>query len=269
MHGVLNVGQDRPAKITLRVGVRSLPSEAEVTVTDVQLQPGATVTGWMPHTTELPWSAGVSEEAGMYPSANLVELDERVRAIEEDGTEDSTARSWAQEAQSTADQVQGEVDGLSSDVSDLQDDVSAVQDQLATVQDELTAMQSRLEAVEEFADRAEEGTGLRDITDLFPNISTNFGIYTERRGPFVALYVVAVDFGEGTYDEADVYPEGFRPSQTYYATVAEGIGSPELGLLTVWLHGRFRVTGPDGQFRLSALWVTEDDWPDTLPGDPA
>jgi len=59
MQGVLRVN-GRPAKIKLRVKVRGLPAGASVDVTDLMLQPGAAVSGWLPHTTELPWSAGMT-----------------------------------------------------------------------------------------------------------------------------------------------------------------------------------------------------------------
>lgn len=63
MQGVLRVN-GRPAKIKLRVKVRGLPAGASVDVTDLMLQPGAAVSGWLPHTTELPWSAGIVPPEG-------------------------------------------------------------------------------------------------------------------------------------------------------------------------------------------------------------
>lgn len=50
----------RVAKITVRVTARGLTGDRAVTVTDVMLQPGASVSGWLPHVTELPWAAGLS-----------------------------------------------------------------------------------------------------------------------------------------------------------------------------------------------------------------
>lgn len=47
----------RVAKLTLRLEIKD---PVGVKVTDVQLQPGAAASGWLPHVTELPWSAGVS-----------------------------------------------------------------------------------------------------------------------------------------------------------------------------------------------------------------
>lgn len=61
MQGVLRVN-GRPAKIKLRVKVRGIPAEAEVKITDLMLQPGSSVSGWLPHTTELPWAAGIVGE---------------------------------------------------------------------------------------------------------------------------------------------------------------------------------------------------------------
>lgn len=51
---------NRPAKIKVRVTVRGIPADAEVEVTDLMFQPGAVVSGWLPHVTELPWSSGVA-----------------------------------------------------------------------------------------------------------------------------------------------------------------------------------------------------------------
>lgn len=51
--------QGRVAKIKIRVTVKNMPASAEVKVTDAMIQPGSSVSGWLPHTTELPWSAKV------------------------------------------------------------------------------------------------------------------------------------------------------------------------------------------------------------------
>lgn len=59
MQGILRVSS-RPAKIKIRITSKGAPEGAEVVVTDLMLQPGGSVSGWLPHVTELPWSAGVS-----------------------------------------------------------------------------------------------------------------------------------------------------------------------------------------------------------------
>lgn len=59
MQGTIRVN-GRVAKIKVRVTVKALPAAAEVVVTDVMLQPGGGVSGWLPHVTELPWSAGIT-----------------------------------------------------------------------------------------------------------------------------------------------------------------------------------------------------------------
>ncbi len=56
MHGTFRV-QKRVARITLRLEVRN--PAAAVDVTDVMLQPGRSASGFLPHVSELPWSAGV------------------------------------------------------------------------------------------------------------------------------------------------------------------------------------------------------------------
>ncbi|MHC6175476.1 phage tail fiber repeat family protein [Glutamicibacter sp. X7] len=61
MQGSLNLS-GRPAKVRLRVRVRDLPAGASVRVTDLMLQPGAATSGWLPHTTELPWAAGMTSD---------------------------------------------------------------------------------------------------------------------------------------------------------------------------------------------------------------
>lgn len=58
MQGVLRTS-GRPALIKIRITAKGAPAGASVEVTDVQLQPGAGVSGWLPHVTELPWSAGI------------------------------------------------------------------------------------------------------------------------------------------------------------------------------------------------------------------
>ncbi|MBO0596596.1 hypothetical protein I2485_06865 [Nesterenkonia sp. E16_7] len=59
MQGVIRPS-GRIAKIRVRVQVEDLPDEATVEVTDLMFQPGGGSSGWLPHVTELPWSAGVS-----------------------------------------------------------------------------------------------------------------------------------------------------------------------------------------------------------------
>lgn len=59
MQAVVYAG-GRVAKIKVRVTVKALPASAEVVVTDVMLQPGAAASGWIPHVSELPWSAGIT-----------------------------------------------------------------------------------------------------------------------------------------------------------------------------------------------------------------
>mgnify|MGYP006879733368 CR=1 FL=1 len=59
MQGEIRV-DGRVAKIKLRVSVQGLPEDTSVSVSDLMLQPGGSSSGWMPHVTELPWSAGVT-----------------------------------------------------------------------------------------------------------------------------------------------------------------------------------------------------------------
>lgn len=49
----------RPARIRLRITVQASPVGSRTVITDVMLQPGGSVSGWLPHVSELPWSPGV------------------------------------------------------------------------------------------------------------------------------------------------------------------------------------------------------------------
>lgn len=75
MQGSLRV-DGRPALIKLRVSVDNVPSDGEVDIADVMLQPGGSRTGWLPHVTEMPWSAGVTpdeEVSTVYSRLNALE----------------------------------------------------------------------------------------------------------------------------------------------------------------------------------------------------
>lgn len=60
LQGVLRVN-GRPAKIKLRVTSSGAPASANVEITDLMFQPGPSVSGWLPHVTEMPWVSGVTE----------------------------------------------------------------------------------------------------------------------------------------------------------------------------------------------------------------
>lgn len=60
MQANMNAGGKRLAMIRVRITVKGIPSKGTVAVTDVMFQPGRSSTGWLPHVTELPWSAGVT-----------------------------------------------------------------------------------------------------------------------------------------------------------------------------------------------------------------
>lgn len=57
MQGTFRAGK-RVARVTLRIEISD--PEAPIDVTDVMLQPGAAASGWLPHVSEMPWSAGVT-----------------------------------------------------------------------------------------------------------------------------------------------------------------------------------------------------------------
>lgn len=64
MQGTLRTSGN-PNLIKLRVTSKGLPTGATVEVTDLMLQPGGVVSGWLPHVTELPWSAGIVPPEGL------------------------------------------------------------------------------------------------------------------------------------------------------------------------------------------------------------
>ena len=45
--------------IRLRITNQAAPAGSQTEITDLMLQAGATVTGWGPHVTELPWTSGI------------------------------------------------------------------------------------------------------------------------------------------------------------------------------------------------------------------
>ncbi|MGP9782522.1 hypothetical protein ACT3UQ_08690 [Glutamicibacter sp. AOP12-B1-11] len=75
MQGTLRTSGN-PNLIKLRVTSKGLPTGATVEVTDLMLQPGGVVSGWLPHVTELPWSAGI------VPPEGAEELNARIDALE-------------------------------------------------------------------------------------------------------------------------------------------------------------------------------------------
>lgn len=52
-------GGRRPLTIRVRLRVNSPNAASTATVADVLLQAGGTASGWVPHVSELPWTAGV------------------------------------------------------------------------------------------------------------------------------------------------------------------------------------------------------------------
>jgi hypothetical protein len=46
--------------IRLTLAINGVPTGANVNINDILLQAGDTATGWTPHVTELPWTAGIT-----------------------------------------------------------------------------------------------------------------------------------------------------------------------------------------------------------------
>lgn len=49
----------RPLTIRIRLSVAAPAASARLVVGDVLLQAGGIASGWVPHVTEMPWTAGV------------------------------------------------------------------------------------------------------------------------------------------------------------------------------------------------------------------
>lgn len=82
--------QGRPALITFRISAPAYGSEESATISDVMLQPGGSQTGWLPHVTEMPWSAGITpDEEVSTVYTRLSTLESEVTALE-DGLEGIT-----------------------------------------------------------------------------------------------------------------------------------------------------------------------------------
>lgn len=60
MKGLIRPSEPKPKIIRLRMTVKNIPVGARADVTDLMLQPGGSVSGWLPHVTELPWSSGIT-----------------------------------------------------------------------------------------------------------------------------------------------------------------------------------------------------------------
>lgn len=60
MKGLIRPSESKPKTIKLRMTVKDIPVGARADVTDLMLQPGESVSGWLPHVTELPWSSGLT-----------------------------------------------------------------------------------------------------------------------------------------------------------------------------------------------------------------
>lgn len=60
MKGLVRPTKPNPKMIKIKMTSRSMPAGAEVKITDTMLQPGGSVSGWLPHVTELPWASGLT-----------------------------------------------------------------------------------------------------------------------------------------------------------------------------------------------------------------
>lgn len=75
MKGLIRPSRTKPKTIKLRMTVQGIPVGAMADVTDLMLQPGSSVSGWLPHVTELPWSSGLTY-LNTAPTGEIVFWDE-------------------------------------------------------------------------------------------------------------------------------------------------------------------------------------------------
>ena len=80
-------GTFRVRRKVARMTVRVESTGADVTVTDVMVQPGRSVSGWLPHVTELPWAAGVvgGQMGGDVDQGTLLRLEQLEKLALEQG----------------------------------------------------------------------------------------------------------------------------------------------------------------------------------------
>ena len=121
--GVLRVNA-RPAKMKLRITSSGAPASANVEITDIMFQPGAAVSGWLPHVTEMPWVSGVTDmDSGggsvvirwediegkpiSYPPANHIHTFEQVAGLQGHGNAAGGAKGGADRGAGVAADVAG------------------------------------------------------------------------------------------------------------------------------------------------------------------
>ncbi|WIV44539.1 hypothetical protein [Glutamicibacter nicotianae] len=263
MQGSLDLS-GRAATVKLRVAARNLPPGASVTLTDVMLQPGGAASGWIPHTTELPWAAGMTgDDVGGGGPVYWDEILGKPSQFPPTSHTHSIAQvaglQAALDAKAAAAHTHpiGQVSGLQAAL-----DAKAASGHTHAVGD-VTGLQAKVTALDTLLSQMNEGTGRVNISANFPSatIGTGGGVFIERRGPGVFLSFAAVDFGTAYAAIANAIPTGFRPSTFVYENIAvnNGAGSKQVDVLA---SGTVRIqAGVTGALRGTLGWFTTESWP--------
>ncbi|WP_087485564.1 hypothetical protein [Brachybacterium massiliense] len=189
-----------------------------------------------------------------------------------------TPRSWADGELVTAEDLNRIEQGIEATDADLDGKADTTDPRLSDARpptahqhpvSDVTGLQAALDALG-------ASTGVR-VIDLIDGTvwQSRAGMRCSimRTGPLVMLSVVnvlAAASGASSTPQRPI-PVGFRPAQEVNATLIGGSAVSAARLL-VQTSGStiFATPGPaSGAYAASAMWITADPWPSTLPGDPA
>lgn len=136
--------------------------------------------------------------------------------------------------------------------------------------DDLAALKDRIDELE----AATSETGLRDVTNLIPEITTG-EVTVSRSGSVVSMHLASVRFGDlsGTtsVDFTGALPVGFRvtPSYMYFKTIPRSTSGAERGFrISKYSAADFYSLDVGDYLNGSFMWTTENRFPTSLPGDP-
>lgn len=126
----------------------------------------------------------------------------------------------------------------------------------------------RLDNIEEQMTRS---TGARIVNDETNSHKVTSGdIVLMRVGNTVtfSMLKVKVDSEESGLKNLISLPFGFRPLCTLRSNFSGDADSKSIGIFSSWIS----ITGDENSestYKIILSWVTEDDWPSSMPGDPA
>lgn len=249
--GVLRVNS-RPAKIKLRIKSSGAPASANVEITDVMLQPGASVSGWLPHVTEMPWVSGVTDMDSGGGSVVIRWEDIEGKPL---------TYPPANHAHAIAD-----VEGL-----------QAVLDDKATVTvDRTSGTVATLEKTDGDVTLL-ASTGVRNITADWDNGMPGAPSYSQawmyREGDSVTLMLNLAKDGGSVMKY--MLPSGFKPSTATLVTTSAYTRLDAKSVLMQIsggaIYGVYNQEAPMDDYSDVVgqwTWHTSDPWPTSLPGVP-